>query len=238
MLFNQIMLPAMSYGLSATSIPGPLQAYLLNVTLRHGWRRGLLVVLAPLIVDGPVILLTVFILNGLPDTVIQVIRVLGGLLLLYIAWGAWQQLRAGANFSADANADKAKHDDAPMRIMGTAVAMNIFSPGPYIFWGTVNGILLIDAYNLAGFWGVAAMMLSFYGVFLGGMSLLVLLFSRLGEIDERLTRIILMITIGLLILFGTGLLFEAANAQQLHRTLSVVVILLGAVWFTWKTVAD
>ena len=235
MLFSQIMLPAMSYGLSATSIPGPLQAYLLNVTLRYGWRRGLLVVLAPLIVDGPVIILTVVILNGLPDTAIQVIRVLGGLLLLYIAWSAWQQLKSGASFSAGDD-DKLETDGSPMRVMLTAVATNIFSPGPYLFWGAINGPLLIEAIELAGVWGAVAMMLSFYGVFLGGMSLLVLLFSRLGTVDERLTRIILSITIGLLIWFGTGLLFEAANAQQLHQTLSVVAILLGAVWFTWRRV--
>lgn len=77
-MFSTIILPAISLGLSATSIPGPLQAYLLNITLNYGWRRGLLIILSPLLTDGPIIFLTVFVLQQIPEWAIQVIRVGGG----------------------------------------------------------------------------------------------------------------------------------------------------------------
>ncbi|MEL6526128.1 MAG: LysE family transporter, partial [Chloroflexota bacterium] len=98
-MFETIILPSISLGLSATSIPGPLQAYLLNITLNYGWRRGLLVILSPLITDGPIIFVTVFVLQQIPEWAIQSIRAAGGLLLLWIAWGAWQQLQSGAEFT-------------------------------------------------------------------------------------------------------------------------------------------
>jgi len=51
-----------SLGVSAGAAPGPLQAYLLNQTTQHGWRRALPAVLAPLLSDIPIILLMLFIL--------------------------------------------------------------------------------------------------------------------------------------------------------------------------------
>lgn len=206
------------------SIPGPLQAYLLNVTLRYGWRKGMLVILAPLIVDGPIIVLSVFFLGQLPDIAVQAISVVGGLLLLYIAWGAWKQLQAGATFDVDEDDDKLKASSSPLRILGTASAMNIFSPGPYLFWTTINGPLLLLGIETAGVVGALAMLVSFYGTFLGGLAILVLLFSRLGKIDQRLTRVILLITIALLVWFGTSLIAAAFGLDAIHRTLSMLAL--------------
>jgi len=221
-MFEAIILPAISLGLSATSVPGPLQAYLLNVTLNHGWRRGLLVILSPLITDGPIIFVTVFVLQQVPAWAIQLIRVGGGVLLLWIAWGAWQQLRSGAEFTTSEQ-DKLKGQVSPQRILGTALAMNTFSPGPYLFWSTVTGPLLIEALNIS-IWAGIGMMVGFYGTFLGGMAVLVLVFSRLGKIDATVTRYILVITIGLLVWFATQLIIaDALGWVAVHQGLSLVI---------------
>ena len=102
-MFSSFFLPAASLGLSAVSVPGPLQAYLLSATLRAGWQRSIYAVFAPLIIDPPLILLIVFVLGQLPAGVIQVIRLLGGLVLLWIAWGAWGQYRIGDRKSTRLN---------------------------------------------------------------------------------------------------------------------------------------
>lgn len=231
-IFQSIILPAISTGLSATAIPGPLQAYLLNITLRFGWRRGLLVIFAPLIVDGPVILVTVFLLGQLPQLALQIIRILGGLLLLYIAWGAWQQLRAGASFQAGGDGAQ-QAAISPWAVLRTAIAMNILSPGPYLFWATINGPLLLEALSIS-VWAAAGMMIGFYGTFLGGLALLVLLFDRLGKIDEGLTRIILMITIVLLLWFATSLIAEAFSLLALHSIATNIALLSGAGYGAWR----
>lgn len=229
-MLETIILPAMSVGLSAAALPGPLQAYLLNITLRFGWRRGLLVIFAPLIVDGPIILITVFLLGQLPDAALQAIRIVGGVLLLWIAWGAWGQLRAGASFTAESDrADDSAETISPQRVLGTSAAMNIFSPGPYLFWATINGPLLLQAIEQFGLAGAVGMLLGFYGTFLGALALLVVLFNRLGQIDPRFTRFVLRLTIALLVWFGTSLIAEAFGLSQLHQGLTWLALAIGAI---------
>ncbi|MEO1162760.1 MAG: LysE family transporter [Chloroflexota bacterium] len=243
-MFETIILPSISLGLSATSIPGPLQAYLLNITLNYGWRRGLLVILSPLITDGPIIFVTVFVLQQIPEWAIQSIRVAGGLLLLWIAWGAWQQLQSGAEFTADSENididDSGSSDDAPLRILGTAAAMNLLSPGPYLFWSTVTGPLLVEAMAISPLAAIG-MLLGFYGTFLGGMSVLVFVFNQLGSVDQRTTQAILVITIGLLVWFATQLiLVDALGWRLVHQILTAGIVLtvgayLGRGWIASRT---
>lgn len=230
--FELIILPAITTGLSAMAIPGPLQAYLLNITLRYGWRRGLLVIFAPLIVDGPIILVTVFLLGQLPELALQGIRFVGGGLLLYIAWGAWKQYRAGASFEASSD-DAMRGTISPLRVLGTAAAMNVFSPGPYLFWATINGPLLLEALAISNTVALG-MLLAFYGTFLGGLAVLVLLFDRLGKVDSRLTRMILLVTIVLLVWFGTSLIAEAFGLSAWHNVATQIGLALLAVYALWQ----
>lgn len=235
-MFSSIVLPAISLGLSATSIPGPLQAYLLNITLNYGWRRGLLVIFSPLITDGPIIFLTVFVLQQVPEWAIQLIRFGGGFLLLWIAWGAWQQLQSGAKFTAS-DTTVVKGTISPLKVLGTASAMNVFSPGPYLFWSTVTGPLLLEALEISLWWGLA-MLVGFYGTFLGGMAVLVILFNRLGTIGADVTRYILVITIGLLTWFASQLIIaDALNLVWVYQIISIAILAI-VVWYLgmswWK----
>lgn len=228
-MFASYILPGISLGLTATSIPGPLHAYLMQTALGYGWRRGLLVVLSPLITDAPIILLVVFLLGALPDWAIQAIRVAGGLLLLWIAWGAWQAIRAKASFQANTSA--AIHS-SPRRILSTAVMMNFLSPGPYLFWSTVNGPLLLAALS-ESLLHALAFLLAFYGTFLLGMALIALLVGRLGQISARLTAVLLSLTIALLLYYGTALIAEAVGlreAQTLVMGTISVLVFIGMVW--------
>lgn len=234
-MFANFILPAITLGLSATSIPGPLQAYLLNVTLRVGWRRGLLVVISPLLTDALIVPVVVFLLDGLPPVMIQVIRVLGGLLLLWIAWNALATLRSGANFtpdSATAEADNARL--TPRRVLTTSMMMNLLSPGPYLFWTTVNGPLLIEALEISVWHGIA-FVVAFYGTFLGGMCVLTLIFDRMGRVNPRVTQGFLVITIVLLTLFGAMLITEGLGLTGLFPLLALgtAIVILGGL-LIWR----
>lgn len=241
-MFSTIILPAISLGLSATSIPGPLQAYLLNITLNYGWRRGLLIILSPLLTDGPIIFLTVFVLQQIPEWAIQVIRVGGGFLLLWIAWGAWQQLQSGAKFTSG-DSEKKKETISPLKVLGTAAAMNVLSPGPYLFWSTVTGPLLIEALDIS-IWATLGMLLGFYGTFMGGMAILVILFNRLGTIGSDVTRYVLVITIGLLTWFATQLIVaDALNLVWLYQIISVMILgvvvsYLARTWWQSRAISE
>jgi threonine/homoserine/homoserine lactone efflux protein len=219
-MFETIILPAMSIGLNAAATPGPLQAYLLNVTLNYGWKRGLIAILSPLIVDIPIILLTMTILQNIDERVLQIIRIAGALLLLWIAWGAWKQLRAGAEIKLG---DSPKIESSPKQILLTAIAMGALSPSPYLFWATINGPLLKQALDISLLAGLG-MLLGFYGTFLGGMALMVFAFHRLGSLNQNLSRYILIASIALLLWFSTKLiLVDVFGLAMIHLLLTGVI---------------
>ena len=60
------LIQGLGYGLAAASQPGPFQTYLISQTLTRGWKRTLPAALAPLVSDGPIILLCVLVLSQVP----------------------------------------------------------------------------------------------------------------------------------------------------------------------------
>lgn len=207
-MLTDFILPAVGLGLSAVSTPGPLTVYLLNVTLRHGWRYGRYVMAAPLVVDAPIIVLVLLFLNTLQailPAALSLIQLAGGVLLLWIARGAEQQYRAGVTFGATGGKEI---PETPRQIFRKALMMNVVSPGPYLFWTTVNGPLLLKALDIS-LLHAAAFLVSFYTIFLGGLLLLAYVFDRLGQIDPRLTRMLMLVTIVLMLFFGLRLILDA-----------------------------
>lgn len=205
-MFAYYLTTGFSYALSAVSIPGALQTNILSVTLRFGWRRGIVTIFSPLISDIPIAFLMIVILGSLPDAALNAIRIGGGLFLWYLAYNAYQQIRAGATFKADGRVEL----ESVRAVLFKAVMINLLNPGPYIFWGALNGPTLVAA--LRESLGLALVfLLAFYGTFLGGLALLVLLFDRLGSISPLVTRRILTFTILLLSFFGARLIFEGVT---------------------------
>jgi threonine/homoserine/homoserine lactone efflux protein len=232
-MFSTFFLPAVSFGLSAASVPGPLQAYLLSATLRLGWRRSIYAVLSPLLSDPPLIVLIVFVLGQLPDAAIQVIRVCGALLLLRIAWGAWGQYRIGATFGPQTGPQG--DDTTPLtvrRVLLDSMLINVLSPGPYLFWSTITGPLLLDALGQSLLHALV-FLVGFYGTFMGGNALLVLTFDRLGRVNPRVTRGLLLLTVLLLVWFASALLADALDLRVQHQALSLLVMPLLVVLAVW-----
>ena len=70
---------------------GPFQAFLISRVAAIGWRRTLPACLALLLSDGPIALLVLLVLSQLPPTFQQLLRANSSLLLLYLAWVAFDQ---------------------------------------------------------------------------------------------------------------------------------------------------
>ncbi|MCK6578944.1 MAG: LysE family transporter [Anaerolineae bacterium] len=190
-----------SLGFTAGTSPGPLQTFLIQSTLAHGWRRALICILSPLISDIPFILLTVFILNQFPPEVIRIVQIIGGVFMLYLAWLTIKGLRAGATIGGN-DAGEIGGRVSLATLLGRTVLINWTSPGPYIFWGTVNGPLLSEALRLS-LWHGVGFMAGFYGAFLILLAGWIVVFDRLRHIDPRVTAGLLWLTV--LVLVGLGL---------------------------------
>lgn len=192
----------LGFGFYAGISPGPLQTFLVSTTLSRGWRRGIVITFAPILSDAPIIVLMTILLHNIPDSTASVIRIIGGLFVLWLAWNSWKALQAGHLIGSDVTEEAS---EGKRRTLAQAVAMNMFNPNPYIVWGTVTGPILIAGLE-ESIWHGVAFLLPFYGLFWCINVAIVLTFDRLRRLDERLTRNALRLSILVLALLGGVLL--------------------------------
>jgi threonine/homoserine/homoserine lactone efflux protein len=190
-------------GLAAAGAPGPLHALLLSLTLQNGWRRTLPAAFAPLISDGPIILLVVLVLTQTPAWFLRGLQIIGGLFILYLARGAWQAFRQAPG---DLEVPAATRQSGLLK----AGLMNLLNPNPYIFWATVNGPILIRAWRVSP-WHAAAFLLGFYGTFVTLLVGLVAFFGWAGGLGRGANR--LMYWVATIVLAGFGLFLLVSGVR-------------------------
>ena len=181
-------------GGTAAAQPGPFQAYLLSQTLRNGWRRTLVAAFAPLISDGPIVALVLLVLTQTPTWFLNLLRVLGGFFLLYLARTAYLAFRNAGPVQPDAAGPGRQS-------LLQAALLNALNPNPYIFWGTVAGPILIEGWRQSPASGLG-FVLGFYGTLIGGFMAFILLFALAGRLDPGVSRILSGASALLLLLFG------------------------------------
>lgn len=199
----QYLLQGMALGLPASATPGPFQTYLINQTLSRGWRRTAPLTFVPLISDIPVVITITFLLNQLPKNFLQIISVIGGIFVLYIAWDLWKQWRTRAL--------SALHGSSKLETSGgfrRGLLMNLLSPGLYTFWALVSGPILVSA--LQESWILGAMfLLGFYSTLIGGFLGIVIVFNQAHRLGSSFVQNLMLLSIVVLTIFGAILLFRA-----------------------------
>jgi threonine/homoserine/homoserine lactone efflux protein len=180
------LLSAAAIGFSAGVTPGPLQAVFLSYAVKGGWKKALPAAFAPLVTDGPVILLVLVILNNLPAIFLRILQIGGAVFILYLAWESFQ---AYHNFEDI----KAAEDTGTWGTLLKAATMNLLGPGPWLFWSLINGPNLLLAWGVSPWWGVAYLA-SFYGVFILSNIALILVFSSMRKMGEQVRRTLLLIS--------------------------------------------
>jgi len=196
-LMLDLLSRGIGFGFTAGVSPGAFQTLLITETLTHGWRRALPVIFAPLISDIPVVTITLFILGQLPPMALRIIQIGGGLFMLYIAWGMFQRLRANVSLNPGQNPG----GDALKR----AVILNTFNPSPYIFWGTINGPIVSQAWRESPAAAVT-FVVAFYGIFIVVLAGLVAVFHQARRLNERVIRILLSISLIVMVWLGLRIL--------------------------------
>ncbi|HHH40659.1 MAG TPA: lysine transporter LysE [Chloroflexi bacterium] len=188
------LLKGLTLGFSAAASPGPLLAYFLAQSVKNGWRRTLPAALAPLLSDGPIILLVLLILTQTPAWLLRGLQIAGGLFLLYLAWGAFQTFRS-ADFSLSPTGEMAQ------RGLVEAALVNLLNPNPYLFWSLIGGPILLEGWRRSASLG-ASFLIGFYGTLIGGFAGFILLFATAGRLDARLGRLLSGLSALALFLFG------------------------------------
>lgn len=115
-------------GLPAALTPGPMTALVLTQTLRHGRREGLIVACAPLLTDGPLLVLSTALAASLSQGPwLHGLTLVGALVCGGLAWE-----------TAHAPPPSVSSDTAPGSLR-RALATNLTNPHPWVFWLTVGG---------------------------------------------------------------------------------------------------
>lgn len=127
-------LAALTFGLVAGLKPGPLGIFVIHETLTNGLRRGFLSSLAPIITDGPIILLALLLTNYVRevDWFISLISLIGS---IYLAHLSYKIYRAPKGISPSGSG-------RPSGIL-TAVKINFLNPAPYLFWLTIGSSYIL-----------------------------------------------------------------------------------------------
>lgn len=189
----------LSLGLSGAASPGPFQAFLIGHTLRDGWRRALPAVFAPLLSDGPIILVMLLLLTNLPAGFLRGVQILGGIFVIYLAWKSFQSF----HYFQPA----IQPPGAARQTLFQAVTVNFLSPGPYIFWSLLAGPALVKGWRETPAFGLS-FLIGFYAAMVGGLALLVLVFSLARQMGPRVSRVLLGLSAVALLGFGVYQLWQ------------------------------
>jgi threonine/homoserine/homoserine lactone efflux protein len=196
------LLQGAAFGFGAVVQPGPLQAFLMSRSARHGWRRTLPAALSPLLSDGPIILVAVLVLSRFPASLARWIQAAGGAFILYLALAAFRAWR-----------DFRPAEPAPRAAAGSllqATAVNFLNPNPWISWSLVLGPLLLKGWREAPSHGIA-LLAGFYGVIVAGTAAIIVLFGLAGKLDRRVSRALIGLSAAILAAFGAYLLWSATR---------------------------
>jgi threonine/homoserine/homoserine lactone efflux protein len=168
------------FAIAAAIQPGPLQAFLLSSVAQRGWKRTLPAAFSPLLSDGPIALLVLFVLNHIPERMSFLLQAAGGLFLLYLAWASYRQWRKQPTIDAKTN------DPAPRTLIQAAL-VNLLNPNPYLGWSLVLGPAVLTAWQRNPAEAIV-LIVAFYAtmvIFLGGIILLFGLTRFLGPGGRR-----------------------------------------------------
>ena len=181
--------------------PGPLQAFLLSSVARKGWKRTLPASFSPLISDGPIALLALFVLNRVPEVMSRALRAAGGVFLIYLAWASYRQLKRHT-------AAIPEPDSPATRTLMQAVTVNLLNPNPYLGWSLVLGPAVLKAWHQHPLNSVV-LIITFYAIMISVLAGTIFLFGTTRFLGARGRRALILGSAVILALLGVYQLLAA-----------------------------
>jgi threonine/homoserine/homoserine lactone efflux protein len=192
-MFGYLVL-GITYAFAAAVQPGPFQSFLISQTFSRGWRQTLPAALAPLVSDGPIILLVLLVLSQVPPWLQSGLQLGGGIFLLYLAYGAWKSWRSYQPPAATLPA-------AGHQTLVKACLVNLLNPNPYLAWSLVMGPLLLKGWAEAPVNGLA-LLVGFYVTMIACQAGIILLFGAASSLGPKVGRFMVGVSVVALALFG------------------------------------
>ncbi len=206
------LLLGISFGIQASVNPGPSLTLAIARSLRDGARAGILVTIAPLLTDAPIIAVATLLVGSLPKTLFGWLGILGG---GYIVWLGIRGVRDALGRTIDLVAlstSRNAADDGSLKSLLSAVVINFLNPNPYLFWGTAGGPNLVKAWSGYGLPGAALFVIGFYLMLVGVRATLAYIIGRnRTAFSPKLYQTILICSGALLCVLGGVLVRDGIN---------------------------
>ena len=183
-----------TFAFAAAVQPGPFQIYIISQALSKGWKSTLPAALAPLLSDGPIIILVLIVLGNVSESFIHILQSGGGVFLLYLAYHAYKTLQTN-------DKTEALIVQSGKKTLFKAVLINLLGPGPYLEWSLVLGPLLVEGWRKAPINGVV-LVAAFYTTLVISLSVIIFIFASACKLGSKVTRIAARISVVGLIAFG------------------------------------
>jgi threonine/homoserine/homoserine lactone efflux protein len=184
----------MTYAFAAAVQPGPFQTYLISQTLSNGWKNAIPAAFAPLLSDGPIILLVLLLLSRMPVWLVQSLQCAGGIFLLYLAIGAFRNWR-------DFYVKNSAHTWTGQQTVIKAALVNFLNPNPWLAWSLVMGPLLLKGWQEAPANGLS-LLVGFYATIIIVTLGIMLIFAGARNLGPRVSRTIVGISAIAMACFG------------------------------------
>ena len=192
------MLPYLIFGITyafaAGVQPGPLQTYIISQTIKKGWRSTLPAALAPIISDLPIVLLILFLLNSVPDYFIVVLRIIGGLFLLFLGYKAFKSWK-------EYNTENAIAKESGKQTLLSAAFVNILNPNPYLGWSLIMGPMFLEGWRSNPANGIA-LLIGFYVTIIITLAATIILFAFARKFGPKVSKVLLGLSSFVLFAFG------------------------------------
>ena len=192
-----------SYAFAAAVQPGPLQTYIISQTLKRGWRSTLPAAFAPVISDIPILILILYLLRTMPDNFIVILRIGGGLFLLYLGFRAFKSWKVF-------NTDETISDEASQQTLINAVFVNLLNPAPYLGWSLIMGPLFLEGWRISSINGIT-LILGFYLTMILTLAGIIILFGFARKLGSKVSKILLGLSSIVLFAFGIYQLWQGST---------------------------
>lgn len=183
-----------AFAFAASVQPGPFLTYIISQTLERGWRHTLPAALAPVLSDGPIIVVVLLVLTQIPSWFVHVLHFGGAGLLFYLTYGAFKSWK---NY----NPEKVIHQHGSGQTLFKAAMVNLLNPNPYLAWSLIMGPLLIKGYTESPANGVM-LIAGFYSTFTICLVAIIFLFAFARNLGPRVNRVMIGLSVVALGLFG------------------------------------
>ena len=197
-----IFISAFIIGLSGAMMPGPLLTYVINGSLREGFKAGPLVIVGHALLE---LILIILLISGLNDlfsnhTFTSIIGIIGGSVLVWMGYG---MIKAGIKKEISIEDETERKEKVSGFILPGAV-ISMANPYWILWWATVGMTYLAKSYN-SGIMGTGTFFIGHISADFAWYGLVswIVAFGRKIITDTMYRRLVIVFGLALIYFAGT-----------------------------------